>query len=503
MSKHRGNDKNVKTNKPSVGIAVTVAVQFTLLVALTPHALGQQLADALRISRPGLHFNARALAMGNAYSTMGYDFSALYFNPAAMAVSHKNSYTLTMNSNAFRANSDFHGTHVGFTTSNMTISQMGVTMPFVIDSTHHSVLGLGFTQSKDFNLGFKYEGLNAGSRSFIQALAADEDPLARALGLSYPSYDASGKYQGDRTLLGPNMYEKGYLLDEGAFFNLSMGAAVEAAHNVFFGVSASYNTGASLSDLELSAQDTNDVYRAGMLTVPDNPQTAGFIGTDYRLVRELQYSGWNLRFGVLYKLENFIAWSVSYKLPTSHRLRETLFRSGNTEFTSSRDLLVPESETQSFYSFTPPPEATIGAMANFWMLTGTAEATYIDYSAMKLNSGVSVLSDRTRINKRLKEELTAVVNVNAGVEFRPPFTKLSLRAGGMYQPSAFKNAPAGSGQKFLTAGLGINSFDMFQVEIGYAYGWRGEYKDLQTSEDSGAEQSIAYQTFLFTMRFAP
>ncbi|MGH7493982.1 MAG: hypothetical protein ACREOO_16515 [bacterium] len=41
------------------------------------------------------------------------------------------------------------------------------------------------TQSKDFNLGYKYEGINTGSRSFIQALADRADPIAKALGLTF------------------------------------------------------------------------------------------------------------------------------------------------------------------------------------------------------------------------------------------------------------------------------------------------------------------------------
>jgi len=364
-------------------------------------------------------------------------------------------------------------------------------------------VGLGFTQSRDFNLGYKYQGLNAGARSFVQALAEDGDPTARALGLSYPGYDASGHYLGDRTVLGPDMYERGYLLDEGALFNLSLGAALEAAHNIFFGVSASYNTGTSVSDLEISAVDTNDVYPTGMLTVPGNPQTDGFTATNYRSVRELQYSGWNLRFGVLYKLENFVAWSVSFKLPTSHRLQESLFRSGKSTFAAQRSLVAPETETVFSYSFTPPPEATLGAMANFWFLTGTAEASYVDYAAMKVNTGIGGLSDRTQINKRVKDELRAALNLNAGVEFRPPFTGLSVRAGAMYQPSPYKGETADASQKFLTAGLGLNTNNVIQIDMGYAYGWRGENKNQLPDNDSVAAQHIAYQTVLFTVRYAP
>ena len=42
----------------------TVALFLTLLVA--PASFGQQITDALRVTQPGLHYNAHALAMGNA-----------------------------------------------------------------------------------------------------------------------------------------------------------------------------------------------------------------------------------------------------------------------------------------------------------------------------------------------------------------------------------------------------------------------------------------------------
>src|SRR5574341_48723 len=155
---------------------VMLSCLFAILAVST--AFGQQISDALRVSRQGLHFNARAMGMGNAYSTIGYDFSALRFNPATMAVSNKASYTMTVNSNAFKSGSEYYGANTNFTTSSTTGSQLGLTIPFRLGGTHQSVIGVGYTQAKDFNLGYKYEGFNGGSSSFIQTLADNADPLA-------------------------------------------------------------------------------------------------------------------------------------------------------------------------------------------------------------------------------------------------------------------------------------------------------------------------------------
>src|SRR5262245_58146332 len=196
-----------------------------MLVPLTaPVAFGQQIGDALRITQPGLHYNAHALGMANAYSTLGYDLSALLFNPATMGVSDKFSWTVTANVNAFKSSSDYYGNHVDFTTSNTAGGQTGVTIPFKLDSTRTLVVGLGYTHSKDFNLGYKYQGFNTGTGfpTFIELLSLRDDPTARALGLTYPTS------AGDQTVLTDSLHEKGYLLGQGGLSHYSFGFAVNA-----------------------------------------------------------------------------------------------------------------------------------------------------------------------------------------------------------------------------------------------------------------------------------
>src|SRR5262245_23699822 len=128
-----------------------VVVKLLLCVAaLPPFVFSQAVDDAIRISRQGLNFNARSLGMGDAYSTIGYDFTALRMNPATLGLSEGATYTMTINTNGFLYSSDFYGTKTDFTSSNTTLSQAGFTFPVKMDSTRQAVFGLGYTQSKDF-----------------------------------------------------------------------------------------------------------------------------------------------------------------------------------------------------------------------------------------------------------------------------------------------------------------------------------------------------------------
>ncbi len=319
----------IQTMKRRVISVALPALMSSFIIALAPGAgVAQQMSDVLRVTQQGLYFNARALGMGNAYSTIGYDFSALHFNPATMSVNDRGTYTMSVAANGFKSTANYYGSDVVFTTSNTSGSQAGLTIPFRLDSVRSLVLGAGYTQGKDFNLGFKYEGLNSGTASFLNALAYTGNTAARNLGLTYATYDSSGNYLADKTILGTGLYESGYLLDEGGMYYIPFGLSVQAVRNIFVGVSGSYNIGRLTSDLELNASDPNDAFPVGVQTIPGDPRTDGFVGTNYRIVRSKVYTGWDARFGVLYKLENFIGLSASFKMPGPHTVEDEVFING-------------------------------------------------------------------------------------------------------------------------------------------------------------------------------
>jgi hypothetical protein len=245
----------------------------------------------------------------------------------------------------------------------------------------------------------------------------------------------------------------------------------------------------------------SNFYPDTLLTDPNDAATAGFQQASYRDVRTTDYTGWDVRFGVVYRFENFIGISASFKVPFRHSVSETRYLSGSSIFATGtvRDVLaVP---TSLSYQMNPPYETTVGAMINLWFLTGTAEATYVDYTQMEVAGGVDYLT-QSSINKQIKDAFTRVLNLNLGAEFRLPFTGLIARAGGMYRPSPYKSDPSRYDQKFVTLGFGINSSDLLYFDIGYMYGWRDAKKDeVQTASDLAVEQTVHYHNVLISMKF--
>ena len=140
-------------------------------------------------------------------------------------------------------------------------------------------------------------------------------------------------------------------------------------------------------------------------------------------------------------------------------------------------------------------------MVNLWILTGTAEATYVDYTQMKVSGGFDT-PDAQHHQQAIKEKFTRVLNLNAGAEFRLPFTGLSARAGAMYRPSPYKSDPGRYDQKFLTLGFGINSGDKLFFDIGYLYGWWDQQKsEGETAVEPTTNQTITYHNVLLSMKF--
>ncbi len=470
------------------------------LVTLPSSVFSQGIDDAIRISRQGLNFNARSLGMGNAYSTIGDDFSALRMNPATLGLSQGATYTMSINTNGFLYSSNFYGSRTNFTTSNTTLSQAGLIFPVSLDSTRQAVFGVGFTQSRDFNNGGKYSGFNEGNSSFIALLVENPNDLARSLGLIYPTYDAAGGYLGDQAVLNGHFQESGYVLDAGNLLHISGGVSLQAAPGVFFGISGSYNLGTYDSDREFSAEDITGSYPDSLRTNPNDPTTAGFQAATYKDIHSTEYKGWDVRFGIVYRVENFIGVSASFKVPFAHSINETRYLSGSSSFASGTVIDVSPTPSTLDYRISPPYEVTVGAMTNISSVTGAAEVTYVDYTQMKLSGGVD-FPMQSDINKRIKEEFTRVLNFNIGGEFKLPITSLIARAGAMYRPSLYKGDPSRYDQKFITLGFGINSSDLLFFDVGYMYGWRDQRKDEVQTADKTFEQTVQYHNALFSMKF--
>ena len=464
-------------------------------------ASAQEYRDALTISDQQQLYNARSLGMGNAYTTIGYEFAAVRANPAALGNIDSTIYTMSVNFNAFRNTTTLFGTETRFGTDNTTLSQFGLAFPFTVQE-RNLVVALGYNQGRDFNRTLKYEGFNTSSQSLIGELTSRNSSITSTLGLSYPAYDpGSNAYLGERTVISGNLAERGFLLEDGLVSNYSFGLGYEVVYNIFFGASISYVSGQYTIDREFTEEDTQDAYPASVETVPGNPATADFRKFYLHEVRDLAFNGWDLRLGLIYKLENFIAIGGSFKIPSHTKVSDIHYLDGYSVLNNDRRQVLEQSKQEVEYSLAPPYEITGGAAINLWILTATAEASWIDYTQIRYSSG-GQLPDLTLRNKEFADKLRGAINLNAGAEFRLPWTGISARAGAMFRQSPFKDAPVKAGRKYLTAGIGINSGGRLAFDVGYCVGWWDEVLETYGVNTPNLSQTVVVHNMMTTLKLS-
>jgi hypothetical protein len=450
--------------------------------------LTQNFSDAFRLSESGIITDGRALSMGNAHTVLSDVYSATLLNPATLGLARKFTIGTSVGLNLYRNKAFFLDDSTESDKTETILNQFGLVIPLVSDTSDNNlVISLGYNQSKDFNRSLKFSGFNTEGNSLVSDLTSLKNDIPKLLGLSYPVFDTSGAYLGDETILNSNLQQSGFILNEGGINHWSFGIAYEFVHNIFFGASINYNVGAYLSDRQYSEEDVNNFYPDSVRTIATDPLTAGFNKFQLNDIVDWVFGGYDVRFGVLYKFFNFISLGGSVKTPTHFTVEEKHFFSGKSEFQSGFETEI-DSMMESKFSIDSPYEFTFGASANLWIITGSAEVTFIDYTQMKFTDGLDI-PKRTEINRNITETFTQIFNLRGGAEFRLPFTGLSARAGFMYYPSPIAKDPADFDKKFLTAGLGIRSGEgAMEFNVTYVLGWW----DIQ-SEDYGTNIPEVYQ----------
>ena len=151
------------------------------------------------------------------------------------------------------------------------------------------------------------------------------------------------------------------------------------------------------------------------------------------------------------------------------------------------------------FTIQSPYEFSVAADVNLWIITGTAEITYIDYTQMKFSGDLEV-PEQSALNKKIIDTYTQTFNAKIGAEFRLPFTGLSARAGAMYIPYPVAESPTEFDRKFLTAGLGIRSGEgAMEFNVAYVYGWWDHVAEDYGSSIQPIRQSIISQNILASL----
>ncbi|MFH0735762.1 MAG: outer membrane protein transport protein [bacterium] len=472
-----------------------------LMLILVPFLINAQgISDALRLSENGIGAGARALAMGNSYTALSDDYSAMLFNPAGLGLVKRFELSAGFTHNAYNNDATLFGNTTNNERNQTNFDQIGFVYP--LPTIQGSlVFGFGYNKIIDFNKTIKYSGFNNGNNSMIQDLTLKGDDIPFDLGLSYPVYENNGDYAYDETKINGKLNQYSDIIQTGSINQYTFSGSLEAARNLFVGISLNVLGGTFKQTKNYFEDDTKDIYGSDFQTNPNDNTTKNF--TTFNLQDEISWdiSGYNLKLGLLYLTDTNLRFGMTIKIPTTYTIKEDYYYDAYALFGTHEHLIPNPGSSAIEYEITTPLEFSFGTVYTFnknLILSG--QFTFIDYSQAEFTSGLE--KSRDKININIQNSLATVFNYNLGAEYNFVPSNIRVRVGYMCNPSAYRTDDGSEySKKYFTCGLGYLLEQAIAIDLAYVHGWWSDYGDSYSTGGSTYTQDITYDKMMMTISY--
>ena len=419
------------------------------ILMLTYGAFAQDMTDALRYSNYHISGTARSTAMGNAFGALGGDFTSLSINPAGVAVYRTGEFTFTPSIGNISTDGTYLGNKATDSKYNMGINNIGyvTTLPTGQNSESGLVslsFGIGFNRLGSFSTNMLAEGANANNSLLNYftnnvnnpVISSDNfDPYYERLAWDtyLLNYDNTNKvYFNDITDNGYGQSQRKSTSQTGYINEYLLSFAANFNHKVYIGATLGIHDVVFKEDVSLSEWDANNnIPYFNSFTFNSGLKTTG--------------SGYNLKFGVIYKPIDNLRLGIAVHSPTFYKFSDwynnnmkssiTYLSDGATENYSA----APDKAGIYDYEIQTPLK-TILSGAYVIGKSGLISVDYeiVDYATAKIKNGsdgYNYIDENAEIQKAYK----TVGNLHIGGEFRVN-NNFSLRAGYENFPSMYKSS---------------------------------------------------------------
>jgi len=504
-------------------------ISIVLLVLFMPFFMqAQDLLDALRYSNIQVSGTARAGAMGNAFGALGGDFTSISINPAGLGVYRSSELTVTPKFTYGNIEGNYMNTMMEDTKYNFALNNLSyvTTIPTASRSEVGLIsinLGIGYNRLKDFNSN-SLLGASGVTSSILDSWIENsngENPYVDPG--TYPFYDdlAIAEFGGvdliyqeenseiwrsdiqinpyDDNIQNHPVAQRKSISREGSIDEYSFAVGLNFNHKVYMGATL------GVTDIYYRESSTYEEW-------DDQNIIPNFESLQFDEYLRTTGTGYNFKFGIIYKPINEIRLGASIHTPTFYDLHDfyhtEMYATINyTDGTQDQEALSPLSNFD--YRLNTPFRATLsGAFVIAKKGLISIDYEYVDYTSAKLRDGNFIDA-----NQEIKDVFKSVGNIRVGGELRAT-NNLSLRAGYEYYPSAYNSNALGNDQfkaddklSVYSTGLGyrFGSFtfdlayritDMLQYELPYAAPASGIYPVPEPAEYSGLTHDV-----MFTLGF--
>jgi long-subunit fatty acid transport protein len=406
--------------------------------------------------------------MGNAYTGIASDFSALYWNPAGLAQAEYSEFHFGISNLSYQNTGTYYGSSSWYSNNGTTLNSLGFV--YAAPTRRGSLsLALGYTRQSSFLSALSFSGFNTES-SIMQAWAPDGEPyppditIGEELGLAVADTN-TGRFVSP---INGMLTQEGKVLEGGGIDNWSIGGAVDVAENVSVGATLTFLTGGYTYDRTYLEIDSRNVYAEFPFDM-DQLIVEEYIRSDI--------NGFNANLGMMYRVPGFLRLGMAVRTPTTYSVKEDFGRTADSYFDNG-DILPVEGSYQSIgygeYKVVSPWMFSGGLSLMILNFVFSGDIQFTDWTQLKFEDATpEVLA----LNNDIKEIFRPAANLRVGAEWNPLGLGLRLRAGAMYNQSPYRIDDAKTqgtydyDQKYLTAGVGIPLGGFAMIDVAYAYGW--------------------------------
>lgn len=441
-----------------------------LLCFSSTAAYAQIVEDALRLTHSGNLVSTRSAGMGNAFVGLADDASALYWNPAGLGQLRAREFSVGLSNVGINNDASMFGQTFNGSTSGTSLTNLNLAIPFPV-ARGSFVVAAGYNRLLDYQGTIQMDVFNP--QSSIQASLFNSDAeydFAWNLGLEDTlvlSYIDEGQPGWFAIPVANRVQQTIDQFEQGSLNQWSFGGSLEVAHNAMVGISLNILSGSYRYDRLFIEEDINNVWQGEIIGIDDVTRT------DFQLLEleefwEQNLSGWNMRIGILYNMNDKARFGMSVQTAHMIAVNENYSKIGYSSF-SDANLRYELNVDNNNYDIITAPIYSFGASwSPTTYATVSGDIELVDYTDMEF--GMTNNFDATPLNRDIRRMFRATNNLRLGGEFTIPNTGLSLRAGFGYRYSPW-NADENRNEfdvKTLSAGVGYMFEHNFSLHLAYS-----------------------------------
>ncbi|QQL50991.1 OmpP1/FadL family transporter [Mucilaginibacter ginkgonis] len=483
-------------------------------LAITQHSYAQYAQDALRFSTGQPGGSARIKALGNAGTAIGGDLSSIGNNPAGLGAFTHSEFSLTPELNSSKVSANYFGSNNAASKDQLNLSNASLVLYQRLNTAKGADksqgwlslnFGVGYNRTNNFYQNTFYSGRNPNT-SIANYYAEQGNANGIATGsLQRGAYDqllidnygttAAPVYRSNVVGGGPVQTKNAYETGGQSEIDLSMGANYSNKLYLGFGI--------DITDLRYNS--TRFLNEQGLVSVIESgaPVNRAYNST-YEQDQATRGTGFNARFGLIYKPVDAVRIGASFTTPTWYNIDDAYAESLNSTVANHS---VPQYGPASYpfnYNLRTPLKVA-GGIAVFVGKLGfiTGDVEYQDYSSIHLSaSGNSGVGDNyfNADNNDVKNLYRSVVNAHVGAEIKAD--QFYLRGGYGVQGNPLRQyggeantVSGGIGYRFGGAYIDATYSHVSSTSTVFPY-------ELTTATNYGAGLKNTFNNVFLTLGFA-